>query len=121
LFPLSIRSKAVSATTAANWTFNFALSWFVPSAFVNIKWKTFIVFGCFLVAMTFHFFFCFPETAGKTLEEIEDIFTAKTPAWKTKVGRKSALQLEHTGTKTEDTAETKQAVERAVHLEQTDV
>ena len=26
LFPLHIRSKAVSTTTAANWTFNFALS-----------------------------------------------------------------------------------------------
>lgn len=46
--------------------------------------------------MFIHVFFVFPETAGKTLEEIEHIFDDSTPgsirflgtpAWKTRVNR----------------------------------
>ncbi|ETN39787.1 uncharacterized protein HMPREF1541_06013 [Cyphellophora europaea CBS 101466] len=85
LFPLRVRGKAVALTTASNWIFNFALSYFVPPAFVNIKWKTYLIFGCFNVAMFIHVFFCFPETSGKTLEEVEELFTTKVKAWQTKV------------------------------------
>lgn len=85
LFPLRIRGKAVALCTSANWIFNFALGYFVPSAFEHIKWKVYIVFGVFCAAMTIHAFFCFPETAGKGLEEIETMFQEKPRAWKTHV------------------------------------
>jgi MFS family permease len=61
LFPLRVRGKAVALTTASNWCFNFALSYFVPPAFVNIQWRTYLIFGCFNVAMFVHVFLCFPE------------------------------------------------------------
>jgi hypothetical protein len=65
---------------------NFALSYFVPPAFVNIKWKAYLIFGCFNVAMFIHVFLCFPETSGKTLEEVEELFTTKSvKPWQTKV------------------------------------
>lgn len=35
--------------------------------------------------MAIHTFFLFPETAGKTLEDVEEMFLAGVPAWKTKV------------------------------------
>ncbi len=38
LFPLHMRGKAAAVCTSANWIFNFALSYFVPVAFVNIQW-----------------------------------------------------------------------------------
>jgi sugar porter (SP) family MFS transporter len=85
LFPLRVRGKAVALCTASNWIFNFALSYFVPPAFVNIQWKVYIIFGVFCTAMAVHTFFMFPETAGKTLEDIEEMFLAGVPAWKTKV------------------------------------
>jgi MFS family permease len=85
LFPLRVRGKAVSITTASNWIFNFALSYFVPPAFVNIQWKVYIIFGVFCTAMTIHVFFMFPETSGKTLEEVEEMFLMGVPAWKTHV------------------------------------
>lgn len=101
LFPLRLRGKAVALSTSCNWAFNFALAWFVPPAFVNITWKVYIIFGVFCVAMFIHVLFMFPETAGKTLEEVADIFENErpgsikyigTPAWKThnswKRGRK---------------------------------
>lgn len=88
LFPLRVRGKAVSITTASNWIFNFALGYFTPPAFVNIKWKAYLIFGVFSFAMAVHAFFFFPETAGKTLEEVEDMFLSGTPAWKTRVNYK---------------------------------
>jgi len=33
--------------------------------------------------MTFHIFFTYPETAGRTLEEIDYIFECDLPVWRT--------------------------------------
>jgi len=96
LYPLRVRGKAVALATSANWAFNFALAYFVPPAFQNIGWKTYLLFGVFLAAMFIHVFFLFPETASKPLEEVEQIFNDNTPgsikyigtpAWKTHVDR----------------------------------
>ena len=74
LFPLRVRGKAVALCTSANWAFNFALAYFVPPALVNITWRTYVLFAVFCAAMFAHVFFMFPETANKTLEEVEGIF-----------------------------------------------
>ncbi|CAD0095783.1 unnamed protein product [Aureobasidium vineae] len=94
LFPLRVRGKAVALCTAANWIMNFALSYFVPPAFVNIQWKVYVVFGVFCVTMFIHVFFCFPETSGKSLEEVEALFQQKIPAWKTRVQYQHVRALE---------------------------
>lgn len=77
------RAKGSALSTATNWAFNFALAMFVPSAFRNISWKTYIIFGVFSVALTIQTFFMFPETRGKTLEEIDQMWADNIPAWKT--------------------------------------
>lgn len=74
IYSLKTRGKAVSIATATNWIFNFALAWATPPGFANIAWKTYYVFGTFNFAAAIHFFFMFPETVGRTLEEIEDVF-----------------------------------------------
>ena len=101
LYPLRVRGKAVALATSANWAFNFALGYFVPPAFVNIKWETYILFGVFLFAMFVHVYFAFPETAGKTLEEVESMFTDPlgpkyigTLPWKTHIVTQKAFLLE---------------------------
>ncbi|KAH7109652.1 high affinity glucose transporter [Dendryphion nanum] len=94
IFPLRVRGKAVAITTASNWIFNFALSYFVPPAFVNIQWKVYIIFGVFCTVMAIHVFFCFPETSGKTLEDIEEMFLTGVPAWKTRVEYQSSRRVE---------------------------
>lgn len=102
LYPLRVRGKAVALSTSANWIFNFALAYFVPPAFQNIKWKTYIVFAVFCFAMFWHVYFMFPETSQKLLEEVEEIFDDSTPgsikyigtpAWKTHVD-KNAVRVE---------------------------
>lgn len=77
------RAKGSALSAAVNWAFNFALAMFVPSAFRNINWKTYIIFGVFSVALTIQTFFMFPETRGKTLEEIDQMWADNIPAWRT--------------------------------------
>lgn len=106
LYPLRLRGKAVALSTSSNWIFNFALSYFVPPAFENIQWKVYVVFGVFCFAMTVHVFFAFPETAGKTLEEVETMFTTPglTP-WKTTVQYHHVRRLEQGAIQSDKTAD----------------
>jgi hypothetical protein len=59
-----------------------ALAFFVPPSFTNIQWQTYMIFGTFCIAMTFHAFFTYPETARKTLEEVDVLFESNVPAWR---------------------------------------
>jgi hypothetical protein len=78
----------------SNWVFNFALGMFMPPAFINIEWKLFIIFGVLCLAAAAWFFIFFPETCGKTLEEVELMFSKDGPKpWNTRKGE-SRLEAE---------------------------
>jgi len=101
LYPLRVRGKAVALATSANWAFNTALGAFVPPAFETIRYKVYIIFGVFNLVMAIHVFFLFPETAGKTLEDVAAMFEDPngiryigTPAWKTRVDYSQASERE---------------------------
>ncbi|GAA5963171.1 hypothetical protein JCM21900_002939 [Sporobolomyces salmonicolor] len=100
IFPTRVRGKAVSMATAANWAFNFALAYATPPAFHNIQWRTYFVFGTFCFAMAIHIFFMFPETKGRTLEEMEEVFAGNAfTAWRVNplTGKKTLADLEASG------------------------
>ncbi len=92
-----MRAKAVSLSTATNWAFNFALAWAVPPGLSNIAWKTYFIFGTFNFAAFIHIFFMYPETVGRSLEEVEEIFKQGHvfTAWKIKkdVGRRTLAEV----------------------------
>ncbi|KAK3720183.1 high affinity glucose transporter [Vermiconidia calcicola] len=101
LYPLRVRGKAVALATSANWAFNTALGAFVPPAFVNIRWKVYLVFGIFNLCMFIHAALLFPETAGKTLEDVEKMFEDPngipgigTKPWTTRVEYQSMTRME---------------------------
>jgi MFS family permease len=87
IFPLKVRGKAVSLSTAGNWIFNFALAYAVPPGFANIGPKTYFIFATFNWAMFIHFFFMYPETVGRSLEEIEQVFAQGHTFTAWKIGR----------------------------------
>lgn len=125
LYPLRIRGKATALATSFNWAFNFALGYFTPPAFTNIQWKVYILFGVFCTAMFIHVFFMFPETTGRTLEEIEAIFTDPNgipfigrPAWKTSGSFTRAAMLEQ-GHRDEEKAAVHDEHDAASHHETT--
>ncbi|KAJ5081281.1 Major facilitator superfamily domain general substrate transporter [Penicillium alfredii] len=95
VFPLKYRAKGVGVSAATNWIFNFALAYFVAPAFHNIQWKTYIIFGVFCAAMTIHVFFMYPETSGRTLEEIDLVFETDVKPWRTnQIGDKFGEEIE---------------------------
>ncbi|KAK5168748.1 uncharacterized protein LTR77_006057 [Saxophila tyrrhenica] len=90
VWSLETRGKGMGIAATGNWLFNFALGLFVPPAFRNITWKTFIVFGTLCLGAAIQFFFSYPETGRKTLEEIEVLFRSGGPKpWKTTMGESS--------------------------------
>jgi sugar porter (SP) family MFS transporter len=72
IFPLNLRSPAMSVCTVANWGFNFAVSFtFLQLVGVAGKGGTFFVYaGIGLAAIAFFALFV-PETKGRSLEDIE--------------------------------------------------
>lgn len=88
VWSLGTRATGMSMAAMSNWVFNFALGMFTPPAFVNITWKLFIIFGVLCVAAAAWFFILCPETCGKTLEEIELMFSGPDApyAWQTRKG-----------------------------------
>jgi len=87
VWSLETRATGMSLAAVANWLFNFALGLFVPPAFLNITYKTFIIFGILCFSAAIQAFLTYPETCGKTIEEIELLFSKGGPhAWKTKPG-----------------------------------
>lgn len=76
------RQRGAALSTSANWIFNFAIAMFTPPAFQNISWKTYCIYASCCGAMFFHVLFFFPETKGKRLEEIGQLWDEKVPAWR---------------------------------------
>ncbi|KAF5386507.1 hypothetical protein D9757_005857 [Collybiopsis confluens] len=74
VFPTSTRSIGTSVATCFNWAFNTMLSQVSPIGIANIGYKFYLVFVCFNFVNFFIIALFFPETKGKTLEEMAMIF-----------------------------------------------
>lgn len=87
VWSLDTRGYGMALASVANWLFNFALGFFVPPAFKNISWQTFIIFGVLCLGAAVQASVSYPETARKSLEEIEVMFVKGGPKpWNTKPG-----------------------------------
>nr|SIP56033.1 putative Sugar Porter [Yarrowia yakushimensis] len=77
--PIEIRALSQGLSTSANWVFNFLVVMVTPVAFNSIKWRTYIIYACINVAMVPSIYFFYPETMGRSLEEIDLIFEDSNP------------------------------------------
>jgi len=84
----------MALASIGNWLFNFAIGFFIPPAFKNISWKVFIIFGVLCIGAAAQAWYSYPETARKSLEEIEAMWKddALKP-WQTKPGRSRLDEL----------------------------
>ncbi|CUM57495.1 unnamed protein product [Debaryomyces tyrocola] len=85
------RQRGAAIATSANWLFNFALAMYTPSAFKNITWKTYIIYATFCACMSIHVFFFYPETKGRRLEEIGQMWDEHVPAWRSRLWQPNIL------------------------------
>ncbi len=74
IFPTRLRSYGVGLAAATQWLFNFTITEVTPNAINHIKWRTFLMFGIFCMAMGVWVFFFIRETKGKTLEDMDILF-----------------------------------------------
>lgn len=72
--PIKTRAKANALSTCTNWTFNFLIVMVTPIMVRNIGWGTYLFFACVNACFFPVIYFFYPETAGRSLEEIDVIF-----------------------------------------------
>jgi sugar porter (SP) family MFS transporter len=75
IFPLSMRAKGTSLTTAAIWATNCLVSFLVPVLLERLTYGTYLIFGTFCFSMAILVFFFYPETKGRSLEEMDVVFS----------------------------------------------
>ncbi|KAJ2359694.1 hypothetical protein IW150_007715, partial [Coemansia sp. RSA 2607] len=82
IFPMHIRSKANSITTASNWLFNFVIGLVSPILIKRITWGLDLIFAIIMFATIAVIYVFFPETKNRNLEDMEVIFTGTIWAYK---------------------------------------
>jgi len=80
VFPLDMRAKGMSISSAVNWIMNFTVAEVTPIMIDNIGYKTYIVFMCFCVVGFLYAVFILPELKGLSLEEVDAVFNDRSGA-----------------------------------------
>lgn len=74
-FSLHARAKGTAIGISSNWTWNFFVVMITPTLIANLRWKGYLIFMCLNFAFIPLVYFCYPETANLTLEEIDHLYT----------------------------------------------
>ncbi len=97
IFPNSVRSTAMSLAVAAQWLFNAIVANSFPlingSALNQDRFNgvlPYFIFAFFCVVTMVFVWKLVPETKGKTLEEMETLWTRNEPADRNAIGSETA-------------------------------
>jgi hypothetical protein len=75
------RALGTAVSTASNWLNNVIIGQVTPYGFKNLGWKYFFVYVATNISNAVVSYFLFPETKGKTLEEIGMSFRIPTAVY----------------------------------------
>ncbi|KIL85277.1 hypothetical protein FAVG1_11708 [Fusarium avenaceum] len=90
IWPYAERSRGIAIFQLFARCAEFFTTFVNPIGLVNISWRYFLTYCCFLAFEVAFVYFCFPETSGRTLEEATFLFEdEKTSA------EKAILELEN--------------------------
>jgi len=79
IFPLRVRGKGTGLATLSNWTNNAVIALIVPmiqKALAPNEQQMYLIFGTMGLVMASFVYFFVPETMGRSLEDMDDIFGA---------------------------------------------
>ncbi|CAH7672820.1 general substrate transporter [Phakopsora pachyrhizi] len=80
IYPLAIRAKGMSLSTASNWAFNFAIGYSTPYLVdigpgkAGLQSKVFFIWGAFCALCFIFTFFFIMETKGLSLEQVDQLY-----------------------------------------------
>jgi len=84
--PLRTRTVATSVATCTNWLSNFAVVMFTPIFINKARWGCYLFFAILNYLFIPIIFFFYPETAGRSLEEVDILFATayeeNKPVWR---------------------------------------
>lgn len=90
IYPLKVRAKCLSISTATNWLLNWAISFSTPYLVAegpgkpNLGTKIFFVWGsCCFLCIAFVYLFIY-ETKGLSLEDVDKLYMTVGKAWESK-------------------------------------
>ncbi len=72
--PLHLRAAISGIATGSVWLFNFLVAEITPTGFNTIGYRYYIIYAVINAAIIPSVYFCFPETNGRSLEEMDEIF-----------------------------------------------
>ena len=87
IYPLKIRAKSMSISTASNWILNFAIAYGTPymvnsgPGCANLQAKVFFVWGTFCVLSFVFVWYMVYETSKISLEQIDELYERVDRAW----------------------------------------
>ncbi|KAF6803823.1 high-affinity glucose [Colletotrichum musicola] len=74
VFPSAIRSKGVALSTATNWISNFLVGVVTPPMIESLGFGTYVFYGSWCLVASIWAYFMVPETMGKSLEQMDEVF-----------------------------------------------
>ncbi|KAF2026542.1 putative Myo-inositol transporter 1 [Setomelanomma holmii] len=74
ILPLHVRAKGTAVGISANWIWNFFVVMITPTLLSSLAWKGYLIFMCLNYSFIPLVYFCYPETANLTLEEVDWLF-----------------------------------------------
>jgi sugar porter (SP) family MFS transporter len=78
---LSMRTKGAAVGTATNWIFNFMVVEITPIGIQNLGWQFYIIWVVFNASFVPIIWLFYPETADRTLEDIDHLFRENHSIW----------------------------------------
>ncbi|PNY29977.1 glucose transporter rco-3 [Tolypocladium capitatum] len=90
IYPLKVRAKAMSLSTASNWVLNFAIAYSTPFMVgtgpgnAGFGPKIFFIWGAFCIVAVFFVWCMVYETSKISLEQIDEMYERVNHAWNSK-------------------------------------
>ncbi|KAL2870461.1 sugar porter family MFS transporter [Aspergillus lucknowensis] len=76
---LTMRTKGAALGAATNWILNFMVVEITPIGVQNLGWRFYVIWAVLNAAMVPTMYFFYPETAGRTLEDMDEYYRANPP------------------------------------------
>ncbi|KAF2181583.1 general substrate transporter [Zopfia rhizophila CBS 207.26] len=117
---LPMRTKGAAVATATNWITNFVIVEITPKGVQNLGWRFYIIFTVFNAAFMPILYFFYPETADRSLEDLDAYYRENPPLIVTRdkdsISRKRPTKFIRMGQEDiEKAAKTKEPLERRTY------